>query len=153
LKKCSKVGASPNVQIPPNAGRHTIGGSLMDDLQDRLLFALDGRYRELRQDNHVTPNEILVFTEETGIVESVDLMDLPLKYPCGPSESWSLEDLGAVVRDKASLYRRSLVAHEISDEDPEAEPTCGTVVLIITTNYRPYQRLTILSRILPDEDQ
>ena len=124
----------------------------MDELEDRLLFALDGKYRELRQDNHVTANEILVFDAATGIVEAVDLMNLPLKYPCGPGERWSLEDLGAVVKDKALLYRRSMVAHEINDEDPEAEPTCGTVVLVITTDYRPYQRLTILSRILPGED-
>lgn len=124
----------------------------MDELEDRLLFALDGKYRELRQDNHVTANEILVFDAATGTVEAVDLMNLPLKYPCGPGERWSLEDLGAVVKDKALLYRRSMVAHEINDEDPEAEPTCGTVVLVITTDYRPYQRLTILSRILPGED-
>ena len=124
----------------------------MDELEDRLLFALDGKYRELRQDNHVTGNEILVFDAATGTVEAVDLMNLPLKYPCGPGERWSLEDLGAVVKDKALLYRRSMVAHEINDEDPEAEPTCGTVVLVITTDYRPYQRLTILSRILPGED-
>lgn len=124
----------------------------MDELEDRLLFALDGKYRELRQDNHVTANEILVFDAATSTVEAVDLMNLPLKYPCGPGERWSLEDLGAVVRDKATLYRRSMVAHEISEEDPEAEPTCGMVVLVITTDFRPYQRLTILSRILPGED-
>ena len=122
-----------------------------DTLQDRLLFALDGKYRELKQDNHVTPNEILVFDAAKGTVEAVDLMDLPLRYPCGPGERWSLEDLGSVVKDKAALYRRSVVAHEISNEDPEAEPTCGTVVLLITKDHRPYQRLTILSRILPDE--
>lgn len=124
----------------------------MDGLEDRLLFALDGKYRELRQANHVTANEILVFDVATSTVESVDLMYLPLKYPCGPGERWSFEDLGAVVRDKATLYRRSMVAHEISEEDPEAEPTCGTVVLVITTDYQPYQRLTILSMILPGED-
>lgn len=124
----------------------------MDELEDRLLFALDGKYRVLRQDNHVTANEILVFDAANGTVEAVDLMNLPLKYPCGPGERWSLEDLGAVVKDKALLYRRSMVAHEINDEDPEAEPTCGTVVLVITTDFRPYQRLKILARILPGDD-
>jgi hypothetical protein len=125
----------------------------MNDLEDRLLFALEGKCRELRQDNHVTPNEILVFDAATGTVESVDLMDLPLMYPCGPGERWSLHDLGSVVNDKAMLYRQSMVAHEISDEDPEAEPTCGMIVLLIPPDHRPYQRLTILSGILPDEDQ
>jgi len=124
----------------------------MNDLEDRLLFALDGKYRELRQDNHVTPNEILVFDAASGTVEAVDLMDLPLRYPCGPGERWSLQDLGAVVKEKATLYRRSVVAHEINEEDPDAEPTCGTVVLLITTDFRPYRRLTVLSRILPNED-
>ena len=124
----------------------------MNDLEDRLLFALDGKYRELRQDNHVTPNEILVFDAATGAVEAVDLMDLPLRYPCGPGERWSLQDLGHVVADKAMLYRQSVVAHEINDEDPAAEPTCGTVVLVITENHRPYRRLQIKSRIESTSD-
>lgn len=124
----------------------------MDNIEDRLLFALDGKYRELRQDNHVTPNEILVFDATTGTVEAVDLMDLPLLYPCGVGNRWSYEDLGNVVADKALLYRQSVVAHEINDEDPTAQPQCGTVVIVITEGNRPYHRLVVKSRILPDEN-
>jgi len=120
----------------------------MDSYEDRLLFALDTAYRELRQDSHVTPNEILVYDVAAGTVEPVDLMQLPLRYPCGPGNRWSYEDLGHVVADKALLYRQSLLAHEISDDDPAAEPTCGTVVLVISEDHRPYRRLQVKSRIL-----
>ena len=125
---------------------------LNDDFLERLQFALDGKYRELRQDNHVTPNEIRVYDAATGTVEAVDLMDLPLRYPSGPGERWSLLDLGSLVKEKSLRYRQSMIAHEISDADCEAEPTCGTVVLLITTEFRPFRRLTILSRILPNVD-
>lgn len=120
----------------------------METYEDRLLFALDTTYRELREDNHVTPNEILVFDVASGQIQAIDLMELPLRYPCGPGNRWSYEDLGHVVADKALLYRQSVLAHEISDEDAEAEPTCGTVVLVITEDHRPYRRLQIKSRIM-----
>lgn len=122
-----------------------------EDWQDKLLFALDGKYRELREDNHVTPNEVLVYDVASGTVEAVDLMDLPLLYPCGPGQRWSYGDLGELVADKATLYRQSCVAHEINEEDPSSQPQCGTVVLMITENYRPYQRVTVKARILPDD--
>lgn len=121
-----------------------------EDWQEKLLFALDGKYRELREDNHVTANEVLVYDVATGTVEAVDLMELPLRYPCGPGHRWSYGDLGELVADKAMLYRQSCVAHEISDDDPSSQPPCGTVVLMITEDYRPYHWVTVKARILPD---
>ena len=44
-----------------------------------------------------------------------------------------------------------MVVVEINQEDPEAELTCGRVILLITTNYDPCKRLKILSRILLNE--
>jgi len=117
--------------------------------EERLLVQLDGPYRELRQDNHVDPFAILVFDVASGTVESVDLADLPLKHPVGPGERWGYSDLGAVVKEKALLFRQSAIATEISDEDPEAEPTVGTVVLVVTEGVAPYRWLTVKSRILP----
>ena len=116
-----------------------------------LLALLDGPYQELRDDNHVTPNEVLVFDEAAGTVEAVDLMELPLRYPVGTGCRWSAHDLGELVLDKALLYRQSLVAHEINDENPAAEPTCGTVVLVVTSvNGQPYRRVTVKARIDPN---
>ena len=123
----------------------------MNDTDQRILELLNGPYSELRDDNHVTPNEILVYDVAADTVEAVDLMELPLRYPCGAGNRWSYEDLGQVVADKAMLYRQSIIAHEISDEDDEASPTCGTVVLVITTDYRPYQRIQTRARITPEK--
>jgi len=117
--------------------------------EEQLLSQLDGPYRELRQDNHVDPFAILVFDVASSTVEAVDLADLPLKYPVGPGERWGYSDLGAVVKEKALLYRQSVIGTEISDEDPEAEPTVGTVVLVVTDGASPYHWLTVKSRILP----
>lgn len=117
------------------------------DWEDNLLAALDRPYRALREQNHVEPNSVLVYDVAAHTVEAVNLMDLPLRYPCGQGNRWSLQDLGWVVQQKATLYRQSMVAHEISEEDPEAQPQCGTCVLVITTDYRPYNRLVVLSTI------
>jgi hypothetical protein len=55
------------------------------------------------------------------------------------------------VLDKALLYRQSLVAHEINDEEPAAEPTCGTVVLAVTAvNGQPFRRMKVKARIEPN---
>ena len=114
---------------------------------DALLEALDGPYKELRQDNHITPNAILVLDLATDTVTEVDFAELPLLYPTkGKGARWSTTDLGEVVADKALLYRKSMIAHEINDEDPSSQPQCGTVVLVIPPNGT-YHRLTVLSRI------
>jgi hypothetical protein len=126
---------------------------LDNDTQDRLQFALDGKYRELRQDNHVTPNEVLVFDAATGTVEAVDLMDLPLRFPLkGKGCRWSYADLGKVLEAKALLYRQSMIAHEISDEDPEAQPPCGTVVIVQHAERHCLSWFQITARIEPELD-
>ena len=107
----------------------------------RIKELLDGEFHELRCDNHVTPDAILVYDEGADSIEEIDLMDLPLEYPCGPGCRWSDGDLGAVVREKALLFRQSMIAHEISDEDQEATPVCGTIVLVVTKGHRPYLSL------------
>jgi hypothetical protein len=112
-----------------------------------LLEALDGPYKELRQDNHITPNAILVFEVATGEVTEVDFAGLPLLHPIkGKGARWSATDLGEVVADKALLYRKSVIAHEINDEDSSSQPQCGPVVLVIPPTGT-YHRLVVQSRI------
>ena len=77
---------------------------LMNNLEDWLLIALDGKFRELRQDNHVTSSVILVFDAATGFVEAFDLMDLPPRNPCGLGERWPIQDLATAAKEKATLY-------------------------------------------------
>ena len=120
----------------------------MTTTEEKLLELLNGLYKELRDDNHVDPHRVLVFEEAEGTVEAVELFELPLRYPVGPGGRWSAHDLGELLKDKALLYRQSLVTHEISDEDPTAEPACGTVVLAIPeTASEPYRRVCTRARI------
>ena len=79
--------------------------------------------RELKDDNFVTPDAILVFTETTW--------ELPFRFPLEqPGQRWSHGDLGQLVAAKATLYRQSAVANELAEENPNATPLCGTVVLV-----------------------
>jgi len=120
----------------------------MTTTEEKLLELLDGTCKELRDDNHVDPYRVLIFDEVAATVEAVELIELPLLYPVGPGGRWSAHDLGELLKDKAVLYRQSLVAHEISDEDPTAEPACGTVVLVVPAETAlPYRRLSVKARI------
>ena len=86
---------------------------------------------ELRDDNFVNPDFVLVFTEKTGELEEVAVMDLPLRFPLAqPGQRWGHSNLGELVEAKSSMCRQSVVANELADEDPTATPLCGTVVLI-----------------------
>ena len=119
-------------------------------LNEKVLAALDGPYRELRDDTHINPNAVLVFTEATETVEAVNLWELPLRYPCsGFLARWSYECLGKLVAEKAVLYRQSKVAHELHEEDPSTEATCGTPVLVVPVRPGPFHRLDVRARIVP----
>jgi hypothetical protein len=119
-----------------------------EDWKEKMMRALDGRYSEMRDENFVTPNAILVYDEASDTIIEMDLMDVPLNYPCrGEGARWSTLDLGEVVADKALLFRQSCIATEISDEDPEATPTCGTVVLCVPKGNGPYRRVGIKASI------
>lgn len=123
-----------------------------NEWEGKMMRALNERYSELRDDNFVTPDAILVYEEETDTIVEMDLMDVPLNYPCrGEGARWSTLDLGEVVADKALLFRQSCIATEISDEDPEATPTCGTVVLCVPKGNGPYRRVGIKASINADQ--
>ena len=107
--------------------------------------------RELRDDNFVHPDSILVFTETTGTLEEVAFIELPLRFPLlGKGARWSYDDLGEILAVKALLYRQSMIAQEISDEDPTAEPVCGTVVLVQRTNRHCLSWHKVQARIEPN---
>lgn len=97
-----------------------------------LMALLSGPFAAVRDQNHVKPAEFLVWDRQRDpVIESVPLHELTLRYPCGgPDDGWNLEDLGMMTMKKGTLYRQSVVAHELSDESPTARPTCGSVVLI-----------------------
>lgn len=119
---------------------------------NRLLDLLDGPYRELRDNAHVQPDVVLVYDEGTDTVEAVELVQLPLRYPCtGPGARWSPSDLGNLVASKAKLYRQSCIAHEISDDDPESEPVCGVPVLQVPIRPGPFHWAEVNSRIIPGQ--
>ena len=120
-----------------------------NEWEGKMMRALNGRYCELRDDNFVTPNAILIYEEATDTFTEMDLMDVPLRFPCkGKLARWSTTDLGEVVADKAMLFLQSCIATEISDQDPQATPVCGTIVLCIPEGSRPYSRVSVKAKIL-----
>jgi hypothetical protein len=128
--------------------------SYNERLQEKVLAALDGPYRELRDDTHIAPHTVLVFTEgadgESDTVEAVDLSELPLRYPvAGKGARWCIQNLGELVASKALLYRQSKVAHELHDKDPTSEAPCGTPVLAVPVRPGPYYWFDVRARTLP----
>ena len=122
---------------------------MIETVIDKLENALEEN-RRLRDDNHVCPDAVLLYTENADTLEEVALMDLPLRFPLkGKGCRWSYEDLGKVLEAKALLYRQSVVAHEISEEDPKAEPTCGTVCLVHHADRHCLSWVTVMARINP----
>ena len=116
---------------------------------DLLQIALDNQ-RQLRDDNFVTSDGILVFTEATNAIEEVMLVELPLRYPlAGKGARWSYEDLGRILEAKALLFRQSLIADEISNEDPTAEPPMGTVCLVDSVDRHCLSWHRIQARVDP----
>jgi hypothetical protein len=128
------------------------GGSDDEDTwREHLEQALEAN-RELRDDNFVTPESLLVFTEATRALEEVPLWDLALRYPLKqPDQRWSHSDLGEVVEAKATLYRQSKVANELAEEDPTATPECGTVVLVDPDRPGPLSWCVVKARVLPGQ--
>jgi hypothetical protein len=127
-------------------------------LQEKVLVSLDGEYRELRDDTHINPHAVLVFTEgadgEPDTVEAVDLCELPLKHPIkGRHARWCAENLGELVASKAFLYRQSRLAHELAEEDPKAEPVCGVPVLAVPMRPGPYYWFEMKARVLPESER
>jgi len=125
---------------------------LSDDSRQEIFQALLDEQSELRDANFLNPDAILVYDEEQGTIQECNIIDLPLRYPAGPGNRWSYEDLGRIVAKKSEAYRQSLIAYEISDADFTASPACSTAVLWITSSYRPYKRLRITANIIPGQN-
>jgi hypothetical protein len=128
---------------------------MRDDERDPILAALlDGPFRRLRDDNHVDPHRILVWDQQQQqpVIQAMTILELLGRYPCGDDEEaqWCGDDLLEILQRKRDLLRMSLVAHDIAGELDDAEPTCGTVVLIINPNpEQPHSWTAVLSRVLP----
>lgn len=99
-----------------------------------LQLLLDGPFKRVRDDNHVDPHSILVWDRSRDpVLEAVEFLELLGRYPCGGTGSqWAPSDFTEILQAKRDLYRMSMASHDISDDDPEITPACGTVVLIIS---------------------
>lgn len=119
-----------------------------------LQFLLDGPFKQVRDDNHVDPHRILVWDRSRDpVIESVEFLELLGRYPCGEEGSqWGPTDFVKILREKRNQYRKSMASHEISDDDPEITPACGTVVLIISEEPgRPHRWVGISALIEPGQ--
>lgn len=120
---------------------------------EELLALLDGPFKDVRDQNHVEADRVLVWDRQREpVVESVPLHELLLRYPCGVrGAGWTLQDLGEMTMKKGRLYAESVIAHELSEEDPTASPTCGTVVLVVRSKQEEAHRwLAVKAAIDPE---
>jgi hypothetical protein len=123
------------------------------DCDELLLALLDGPFKRLRDDNHVDPCTILVYdAARKPIIEAVTFLDLLGRYPCKESGSqWCPRDFVKILQEKRNQYRKSMVSHEISDDNSRATPACGTVVLIINQNPKLPHRWIGITALIDDD--
>jgi len=123
---------------------------------DLLAALLDGPFRRLRDENHIDAHSILVWDRQRQpAIQAVAFLALLSRYPCGEQadSQWSATDLVEILREKHELLRRSLVAQEIAEEQEEAQPACGTVVLLINPDPDlPHRWSVVRARITPRRD-
>ena len=118
--------------------------------REKLLESLD-KNRELRDDNFVHPESVLVFTEATNTLEEVPVWELPLRFPLqGHGARWCHSDLGEILERKATLYRQSQAANDLAEEHPEATPECGTVCLVVPDRAGVLSWCEVKARIAPE---
>jgi hypothetical protein len=106
--------------------------------EEQLLGALlDGPFRRLRDDNHVDPHRILIWDQQQQpVIQGLTILELLGRFSCVVDDGAqrSADDPLEILQRKRDLLRRSLVAYDNADKQDAAEPTCGTVVLIINPN-------------------
>jgi hypothetical protein len=124
-----------------------------NDGDELLLALLDGPFKRVRDDNHVDPCSILVYDDSRQpIVQAVAILEVLSLYPCKDSGTqWSPRDFVKILQEKRNQYRKSMTAHEISDEDSNATPVCGSVVLIINQNTKQPHRWVAISALVDAE--
>ena len=115
--------------------------TIEENLERKLLEAVNGRYAEMRDDNFVDPDRILVYDQETDTIAECHIEVLADEYPTnGPGHRWSSTDLADTLWEKCLAVRQSLHAHDITDQDPQAVASCKGVVLVIPADSRvPYR--------------
>lgn len=119
--------------------------------EDDLLDLLDGPFKNLRDTNHVDPYSVLVYdAAQQPVLQALDFVAVVERYPHGVGGYWSAEDLGNLVGEKATAYKQSLVAHEVSDERPEATPLCATVLLAVRGRGLPHRRYVLQAAVCPE---
>lgn len=114
-----------------------------------LLECVD-RHKELRDDNFVSPYELLLYTEETDTLESVELKDLALRHPWEEKDGrWQSRDVGALLKTKLTLWRQSVVANELVEEGVSGQ-LCATVVLCVPKDKGlPFSWVVVNAKTLP----
>lgn len=103
---------------------------ISESLQEKALNAINGIAGILTESIH-DPYSILVYTEDTGLLEAVGIAELPLRYPCtGRNALWNFESFGRVVAEKALCFRKQT----------------GTVCLGVPHGNIPFRVFTICER-------
>ena len=119
------------------------------DIDRKLLDAVNGRYAEMRDDNFIDPDRILVYDEATDSVSECHIDVLPDEYPTnGRGHRWSSTDLADAIWEKQLAVRQSERAHEVTDKDPNATAFCQGVVLVIPADSRVPYRIRSITAII-----
>ena len=85
------------------------GGNDEETWRESLGQVLDAN-RELRDNNFVHPESVVVFTEATNTLEEVPVWELPLRFPLqGHGARWCLERIGGCLHTEVRDPRGQLL--------------------------------------------
>jgi hypothetical protein len=127
--------------------------SIEQDDEERSLDDVLARQAPLIEANALESALVLVW--DPGLsppLQEREILDLLALHPCrGEGARWSADDFVALLEGKWQQWRRTIVALEILQEQPDSHPTAGTVILVVPPDETvPLQQLEVAVTLTPE---
>ncbi|QPN65720.1 hypothetical protein [Synechococcus sp. CBW1006] len=113
------------------------------------LEALLTAESDLLQTNALDSAALLVWDEQTTpMLEELEILDLLEAYPCrGPGARWTPDIFVQLLEAKGRLFRQTLLAVEILEEQPDTRPNAHTMLVMVPPD--PKAPLELMELVVP----
>ncbi|KEF43252.1 MAG: hypothetical protein ER33_00475 [Cyanobium sp. CACIAM 14] len=122
------------------------------DDEEMALESLLASEARLLEANALDGNCLLVWdpTEDAPLQE-MEILDVLERYPCrGESARWTCDDFVALLEGKILQWRKTMVALEILQEQPDTRPAASTMVLVVPEDPEaPLQQVEVGVTLTP----
>lgn len=103
------------------------------DDDEMALDSLLASEASLLEANALDGNYLLVWDPaDVSPLREMEILDVLERYPCrGEAARWTCDDFVALLEGKILQWRKTMVALEILQEQPDTLPTASTMVLLV----------------------